>query len=173
MPAVASYMLCLLWLVVLILPWEERGEERETLIGSLSWAPRLGTNSQPRHVPWPAIEPVTFWFMGRYSTQLSHTSQGLLLVIFIPMSQQCFSLQTPSVWSKPWIKKLEQLLRPTAWGGSVPRPLLKPRDTEAVLEGLKYLGLLQGTLLGLGGDVTKEYYECHLAEDTHEFCPWL
>lgn len=53
----------------------------------------------------------------------------------------------------------------------MPRPLLKPRDTEAVLEGLKYLGLLQGTLLGLGGDVTKEYYECHLAEDTHEFCP--
>lgn len=31
-----------------------------------------------RCVPWLEIEPVTFWFMGWYSNQLSHIGQGFL-----------------------------------------------------------------------------------------------
>ena len=36
--------------------------ERETLIGSLLYAPGLGPNSQAKHVPSPGIEPKTFRF---------------------------------------------------------------------------------------------------------------
>ena len=35
-----------------------------------------GLNPQPRYVPWPGIEPPTFWCTGWCSNQLSHTSQG-------------------------------------------------------------------------------------------------
>ena len=38
--------------------------EGQTLIGCLSHTPRLGLKLQPRHVPWPGSEPVTFWFAG-------------------------------------------------------------------------------------------------------------
>ena len=56
---------------------EGREKERETLTGCLSHVYCvLGTDPQPRHVPWPGIELVTFRFMGRHSNQLSHTNQG-------------------------------------------------------------------------------------------------
>ena len=46
----------------------ERGAEhgcvRERLIGCLSHAPKWGPGPQPRHVPWPGIEPDTFRFAG-------------------------------------------------------------------------------------------------------------
>ena len=42
--------------------------ERVTLIGCLSPAPSWGPGLQPRHVPWPGIEPVTFWFAGQHPT---------------------------------------------------------------------------------------------------------
>ena len=38
---------------------------RETISGCLAW-PQLGT--QPRHVPWSGIEPVTFWFVRQCLT---------------------------------------------------------------------------------------------------------
>ena len=32
--------------------------------------PIWGSNPQPGYMPWPGIEPVTFWFMGQCSNQL-------------------------------------------------------------------------------------------------------
>ena len=43
---------------------------------TLSTRPNQRLNLQPRHVPWPRIEPVTLRSMGWSSTQLSHTGQG-------------------------------------------------------------------------------------------------
>ena len=42
--------------------------ERETLIGCFSCAPQLGTEPQPRQVPWPGIKPVTLHFAGPHPT---------------------------------------------------------------------------------------------------------
>jgi len=53
----------------------------------------------------------------------------LLLVICIPISKWCFYLQTPPLWSNQWTKELQQLLRPTTWGGPLPRLLLQLRKT--------------------------------------------
>ena len=59
----------------------ERGEGRErgrdtsmceryiVQIGCLSHAPNWGPGLQPRHIPWPGIEPVTFGFIGCQSTE--------------------------------------------------------------------------------------------------------
>ena len=51
-------------------------EGKETLVceRNINWLPLAGSNwgpgPQARHVPWPGIEPVTFWFTGqRQSTQ--------------------------------------------------------------------------------------------------------
>ena len=39
------------------------------------------SNLRPRYVPWPGIKPVTFPCMGKCSTQLSYTGQGLPIFI--------------------------------------------------------------------------------------------
>ena len=38
--------------------------------------PKQGSNLQPRHVPWPGIEPPTFCYMGWGSNQMSQTGQS-------------------------------------------------------------------------------------------------
>ena len=52
---------------------KERG--RESSIGCLSHAPNWGPGLQPRHVPWPGINPTT-QVAGRALNPLSHTNQG-------------------------------------------------------------------------------------------------
>ena len=59
----------------------EREDRRETE-RNIDWLPPartdLGSNLQPRYLPWPGIEPATFLFIylflvyGRCSSQLSH-----------------------------------------------------------------------------------------------------
>ena len=45
-----------------------RKRRREiSMSGCLSCTPYWGLRSQPRHVPWLGIEPVTLWFSGRHS----------------------------------------------------------------------------------------------------------
>ena len=59
---------------------EREGEKhqcvRETLISCLLHAANRKLNTQPRHVPSPGIEPMTFQFVGQSPNPLSHTSQG-------------------------------------------------------------------------------------------------
>ena len=56
---------------------EKHGCEREASTPVSSHAhPDWGPNPQPRHVPQPGIEPVTFWFMGQHPNQPHHTGQG-------------------------------------------------------------------------------------------------
>ena len=48
----------------------ERGREKEretSMCGCLLSSPYRGLGSQPRHVPWLGIKPVTFWFTGWHS----------------------------------------------------------------------------------------------------------
>ena len=51
--------------------------QRERTINKLpSWThPDGGLNLKPGNVPWPGIEPVTFWSMGWCSNQLRHIGQ--------------------------------------------------------------------------------------------------
>ena len=45
-----------------------RGRGRKTSISCLSLATSRGPGPQPRHVPRLGLEPVTFQFVGQYST---------------------------------------------------------------------------------------------------------
>ena len=61
---------------------KQGGEEKEG--ETSSWVrnaafcmhPKHGSNLQPRHVPWPGIEPPTFCYIGWGSNQMSQTSQS-------------------------------------------------------------------------------------------------
>ena len=48
---------------------------RDTLIGCLSQPPSWGPGPQPRHVLWPGIEPVTFWFADQHSIHWARTAR--------------------------------------------------------------------------------------------------
>ena len=48
---------------------------RDQLVAS-RMNPDWGPSLQPKLVPWPRLEPLTFWFMRQCSNQLSHTGQG-------------------------------------------------------------------------------------------------
>ena len=48
-----------------------------TMIGCLLHALCPGPHLRPRHVLGPEIQPATFWFTERHSSQLSHTGQGI------------------------------------------------------------------------------------------------
>ena len=39
--------------------------------------PNWGSNPQPRYVPWPGIEPATFWCKEQCSNQLSYVARAL------------------------------------------------------------------------------------------------
>ena len=58
----------------------ERGEgrerERERNIDELPLLHAPWSNQQPEYVPWPGIEPTTFWCAEWRSNQLGHTGQG-------------------------------------------------------------------------------------------------
>ena len=55
---------------------EGKEKERETSkCGCLSCAPYWGPGPQPRHVPWPEIEPLTVWFAGWHSVCWATTIQ--------------------------------------------------------------------------------------------------
>ena len=43
--------------------------------------PNWGLNLQPSHVPWPGMEPTTFWDMGRCFNQLSHPVRASLGIL--------------------------------------------------------------------------------------------
>ena len=69
------FSLHFIYLKSLFIYFREKGREgeregkkhqcaRETSIGCLSHTPSQGPGPQPRHVPWPGIEPATFWFPG-------------------------------------------------------------------------------------------------------------
>ena len=89
-PALISPLICLCLLMFLLFSSSPEdmltdfrgagvGRERERNIDwlRLVCAPtRDWKNPQPRHVPWPGIEPVTFWFTGWRSSHSSYTSQG-------------------------------------------------------------------------------------------------
>ena len=55
-----------------------REGEKHQLVAS-HMRPDWGPNKQSWYVPWPGIEPSTFWCMGQHSNQLSHTGQGSIL----------------------------------------------------------------------------------------------
>ena len=70
--------------------FRERGREREregekhqcvrdTLIGCLLHAPNQGPVLQPRHVPWPGIKPVAFYFSGQHSIHWATPARAALL----------------------------------------------------------------------------------------------
>ena len=70
----------------------ERGRERERnidvkekhqLIAS-HMCPDWGLNLQPRYVPWPRNKPMTFWYMKRCSSQLSHPARTSLAYLKCP-----------------------------------------------------------------------------------------
>ena len=82
---------CVFILIFLILTWgcvywfqrERKGEregninvrEKHWLVASRMY-PDGGLNLQPRYVPWPGIELVTFWYTGWWSNQLSHPARA-------------------------------------------------------------------------------------------------
>ena len=59
-----------------------RGVERNIYVRERHWSftsctcQEQGSNPQPSSVPWPGIEPATFWCMGQCSNQLSHPRPG-------------------------------------------------------------------------------------------------
>ena len=72
---------------LLILDREGRRRKRERNIDVrqkhwlvVSWTcPNQRPKPQLRFGPWLGIKPMTFWLTGRYSHQLSHTSQGFAI----------------------------------------------------------------------------------------------
>ena len=89
------------------------------------------SSTMPSWIALPAKWRSTVWritYLSRFCLFLIMLPDIiLLLVIFIPKSKWCFSLHTPPLWSKQWIKELQQPLRPTTWGGPLLRLLLQLR----------------------------------------------
>ena len=54
---------------------EEDVREKHPFVASCT-NPNWGSNSQPRYVPWPKIEPTLLPFMGQYFNQPSLTDQS-------------------------------------------------------------------------------------------------
>ena len=72
----------------MLIDFREKGREGEREVEKYQsvashMCPDLGPNPQPTHLPWLGIPPVTFWFMGQCSNQMSHTSQDSVLSEFI------------------------------------------------------------------------------------------
>lgn len=69
--------------------------------------PHLGPYLQPRHMPLPGIEPVTFGSWHDAPTKLSHTGKGLIILInknscyVLNVKNYLVSLQfSVSIWSQ-------------------------------------------------------------------------
>ena len=68
------------WMFYFFIFRERKGErKRERMCGCLSLAPYWGPGLQPRHVPWPGIEPVTLWFTVRCSVQWATPARDHIL----------------------------------------------------------------------------------------------
>ena len=83
-----------------------REKEREINInvGFLLCTPNWGPGSQPRHVPWLGIEPVTLWFTGWHSiywatpARATHSVSNTPFHLLLCLSSSPFSeLHTPVV----------------------------------------------------------------------------
>ena len=58
--------------------------ERETSIGCLLlYMPLPVIKPTPRYVPWPGIEPTTFWYTGQHPDQLSHLARVVTLTFAV------------------------------------------------------------------------------------------
>ena len=61
----------------------EREGERNMDVKQKHWSvayfmhPDQRLNPQPRYVPWPGIEPTTFWYMQQPSYQLKHLARAM------------------------------------------------------------------------------------------------
>ena len=83
---------------------ESKGERekpqcgRGTSISCPPYAPQRGIDPQPRHMPWPRIEPATLQFVGQHSSQLSHTGQGCFLADFKIFSLSLVSSNLIVMW---------------------------------------------------------------------------
>ena len=53
----------------------------ENINSCLSHGPNWGPCLQPRHVPWPGIEPATFWISGWHSFQWATPARAGLVVV--------------------------------------------------------------------------------------------
>ena len=61
----------------------KRGRET-SMCGCLSCAPYWGPGTQPRHVPWLGIEPVTLWFAGWHSVHWATPARAkVILLIYL------------------------------------------------------------------------------------------
>ena len=73
-----------LFLKVLFIFWrgrregEREGKKHQCVVASCA-PPYWGSGSQPRHVPWLVIKPVTLWFADHCSTTEPH-QPGLILI---------------------------------------------------------------------------------------------
>ena len=65
----------------------------------LLYVPQPGIEPQPRHTPCQRIEPATFWYMGRHSSQLSHRVRAESFFIDRELNQN-------------WIQRIEILKVP-------------------------------------------------------------
>ena len=82
---------------------------RETsMYGCLSHAPYWGPGLKPRHVLWLGMEPVTLWFVGRYSITEPHQPgcKNIIIIIIIIFNLYCYSvtvvcLFSPSLYPTP------------------------------------------------------------------------
>ena len=79
---------------------------RQTSMGCLLPTPGRGPDPQSRHVPWPGIEQVTFWFTGQLVLNpLSRTSLGCHCYFSeFPMWFQCTVSLANFSWKWPHSK---------------------------------------------------------------------
>ena len=65
----------------------EKGRERNISVWLLLNRPHWGPGSQPRHVTWLGIEPVTLWFAARaQSTELHQPGLILFTALFLSLT---------------------------------------------------------------------------------------
>ena len=75
----------------------KRGREI-SMCGCLSCAPYWGPGPQPRHVPWPGIEPATFWFSGQHPTHWTTPVKVLYFETFRENLSTSFVTNVSGFW---------------------------------------------------------------------------
>ena len=77
--------------------------KRETSTGCLLHTPSWGPGPQPRHVPWPGIEPVTFRFTGQHSIHWATPARAIFIVYY---SCACIKRNVSAKYSSKGVSKL-------------------------------------------------------------------